>query len=104
MTSEVLCSDTMIDLQVNVLELITCYHLYIYFRVQFDNGRSLHCSDTKTKMGVKDLWTILSPVKSEVSLESLKGQTVAIDLSVWICETYSIKQMQGIVAKPHLRY
>ena len=55
-------------------------------------------------MGVKDLWTILSPVKDEVPLESLKGQTVAIDLSVWICETYSIKQMQGVVPKPHLRY
>ena len=54
-------------------------------------------------MGVKDLWTILEPVKQEVALESLKDRTLAIDLSVWICETLCVKQMQGVVTKPHLR-
>lgn len=54
-------------------------------------------------MGVKDLWNILAPVKEEVPLDSLTGQTLAVDLSVWICETQGVKQMQGVVAKPHLR-
>ena len=57
----------------------------------------------RLKMGVKDLWSILAPVKETRSLESLRGQTLAIDLSVWICETQGVRQMQGVVVKPHLR-
>jgi hypothetical protein len=55
-------------------------------------------------MGVHDLWKILEPVKETIELDSLKGQTLAVDLSVWICGDHGVKQMQGVVAKPHLRY
>ncbi|KAJ8048280.1 Flap endonuclease GEN-like 1 [Holothuria leucospilota] len=54
-------------------------------------------------MGVKELWTILSPAKKEVSLDTLTGQTIAVDLSVWICENQGVKAVQGKVSKPHLR-
>ncbi|XP_064635840.1 uncharacterized protein LOC135493019 [Lineus longissimus] len=54
-------------------------------------------------MGVHNLWKILDPVKESVKLESLRGQTLAVDLSVWICDAQGVKQMQGVVAKPHLR-
>ncbi|CAH1786086.1 unnamed protein product, partial [Owenia fusiformis] len=54
-------------------------------------------------MGVKDLWSILAPVKEHKPLDSLASQTIAVDLSMWICETQSMKELQGKVAKPHLR-
>ncbi|XP_077863489.1 flap endonuclease GEN homolog 1-like [Saccoglossus kowalevskii] len=54
-------------------------------------------------MGVTDLWPILAPVKSHKSLDELRGQTIAVDLSVWICENQGVKQMMGVVTKPHLR-
>ncbi|XP_022095003.1 uncharacterized protein LOC110981612 isoform X2 [Acanthaster planci] len=53
-------------------------------------------------MGVNQLWGILAPVKTHKPLKSLKGQTIVVDLSVWICE--SSYAMQGLpVKKPHLR-
>ncbi|XP_071850698.1 uncharacterized protein [Apostichopus japonicus] len=54
-------------------------------------------------MGVKYLWNILEPVKKEVPITDLKGQTIAVDLSVWICENSGVKAVQGRVVKPHLR-
>ncbi|XP_072015044.1 flap endonuclease GEN homolog 1-like [Amphiura filiformis] len=54
-------------------------------------------------MGVKDLWTILAPVKKHQPIASLKGQTIAVDLSIWVCESITVKHMQGKVVKPHLR-
>ncbi|XP_075719988.1 flap endonuclease GEN homolog 1 [Rhinoderma darwinii] len=54
-------------------------------------------------MGVHELWPILEPVKQHVSLQSLGGKTLAVDLSIWVCEAQSVKQMVGVVAKPHLR-
>ncbi|KAG9494621.1 hypothetical protein GDO78_002125 [Eleutherodactylus coqui] len=54
-------------------------------------------------MGVHELWQILEPVKKHVSLQSLSGKTLAVDLSIWVCEAQSVKQMIGVVAKPHLR-
>ena len=42
-------------------------------------------------MGVKDLWTILAPVKREKSLEDLAGKTLAVDLSGWVCQADSTK-------------
>jgi len=53
-------------------------------------------------MGVKDLWTILEPVKLPMSLYDLRGQTIAVDLSIWIVEAKTL-QLKG-VAKPHLRF
>ncbi|XP_060044396.1 flap endonuclease GEN homolog 1 [Erinaceus europaeus] len=54
-------------------------------------------------MGVKDLWQILDPVKQHVHLHSLRGKTIAVDLSLWVCEAQTVKKMIGTVVKPHLR-
>jgi len=53
-------------------------------------------------MGVKDLWTILEPVKQHKRLTELQGQVIAVDLSIWIVEAKTL-QLKG-VAKPHLRF
>ncbi|XP_068793229.1 flap endonuclease GEN homolog 1 isoform X1 [Struthio camelus] len=54
-------------------------------------------------MGVTNLWQILEPVKQPVSLSSLRGKTLAVDLSLWVCEAQTVKKMVGVVTKPHLR-
>ncbi|XP_069131819.1 LOW QUALITY PROTEIN: uncharacterized protein [Argopecten irradians] len=54
-------------------------------------------------MGVLNLWQILDPVKQHQELSELKGQVLAVDLSIWVCETQCVKQMQGVVSKPFLR-
>ncbi|XP_006191445.2 LOW QUALITY PROTEIN: flap endonuclease GEN homolog 1 [Camelus ferus] len=54
-------------------------------------------------MGVNDLWQILEPVKEHVLLHSLSGKTIAVDLSLWVCEAQTVKKMIGTVMKPHLR-
>ena len=53
---------------------------------------------------MKDLWSVLAPVGHHMSLKHLSGQTLAVDLSIWVCETQGVKKMQGVVTKPHLRY
>lgn len=55
-------------------------------------------------MGVNDLWSILSPVRESVPLYSLTGKTLAVDLSLWVCEAQHVQGMMGKVTKPHLRY
>nr|XP_004663841.2 flap endonuclease GEN homolog 1 [Jaculus jaculus]XP_045006939.1 flap endonuclease GEN homolog 1 [Jaculus jaculus]XP_045006940.1 flap endonuclease GEN homolog 1 [Jaculus jaculus]XP_045006941.1 flap endonuclease GEN homolog 1 [Jaculus jaculus] len=54
-------------------------------------------------MGVNDLWQILEPVKQHVHLQNLGGKTIAVDLSLWVCEAQTVKKMIGTVMKPHLR-
>uniref|UniRef100_A0A8C3KIJ6 Uncharacterized protein n=1 Tax=Calidris pygmaea TaxID=425635 RepID=A0A8C3KIJ6_9CHAR len=54
-------------------------------------------------MGVTNLWQILEPVRQPVSLSSLNGKTLAVDLSLWVCEAQTVKKMIGVVTKPHLR-
>ncbi|XP_006835376.1 PREDICTED: flap endonuclease GEN homolog 1 [Chrysochloris asiatica] len=54
-------------------------------------------------MGVNDLWQILEPVKQHTHLYSLSGKTIAVDLSLWVCEAQAVKKMIGTVLKPHLR-
>ncbi|NXX39488.1 GEN endonuclease, partial [Tricholaema leucomelas] len=54
-------------------------------------------------MGVTNLWQILEPVRQPVNLSSLKGKTLAVDLSLWVCEAQTVKKMVGVVTKPHLR-
>ncbi|NXU43554.1 GEN endonuclease, partial [Drymodes brunneopygia] len=54
-------------------------------------------------MGVTHLWQILEPVRQPVSLSSLRGKTLAVDLSLWVCEAQTVKKMIGVVTKPHLR-
>lgn len=55
-------------------------------------------------MGVTYLWQILEPVRQPVSISSLRGKTLAVDLSLWVCEAQTVKKMVGVVTKPHLRY
>lgn len=55
-------------------------------------------------MGVTYLWQILEPVRQPVNLSSLRGKTLAVDLSLWVCEAQTVKKMVGVVTKPHLRY
>lgn len=43
-------------------------------------------------MGVKDLWQLLSPIGRRVSIETLEGKILAIDMSIWI--TQFIKAMR----------
>ncbi|XP_021057895.1 flap endonuclease GEN homolog 1 [Mus pahari] len=54
-------------------------------------------------MGVNDLWPILEPVKQHIHLQDLSGKTIAVDLSLWVCEAQTVKKMTGTVMKPHLR-
>ncbi len=42
-------------------------------------------------MGVKELWALLSPIKQELPLSELRGKTVAVDLSCWICQANTAK-------------
>ncbi|XP_015213304.2 flap endonuclease GEN homolog 1 [Lepisosteus oculatus] len=54
-------------------------------------------------MGVNELWPILEPVRESVPLYSLSGKTLAVDLSLWVCEAQFVKEMMGKVTKPYLR-
>ncbi|KAL2082715.1 hypothetical protein ACEWY4_022533 [Coilia grayii] len=54
-------------------------------------------------MGVNELWSILEPVRESVPLYSLAGKTLAVDLSLWVCEAQNVQGMMGKVHKPHLR-
>ncbi|XP_065129561.1 flap endonuclease GEN homolog 1 [Paramisgurnus dabryanus] len=54
-------------------------------------------------MGVSELWSILDPVRHSVPLYSLAGKTLAVDLSLWVCEAQHVQGMMGKVTKPHLR-
>uniref|UniRef100_A0A3B3WWZ1 XPG-I domain-containing protein n=1 Tax=Poecilia mexicana TaxID=48701 RepID=A0A3B3WWZ1_9TELE len=53
-------------------------------------------------MGVHDLWSIVEPVREAVPLYSLSGKTLAVDLSLWVCEAQHVQAMMGRVTKPHL--
>ncbi len=44
------------------------------------------------KMGVKDLWQLLSPIGRRISIETLEGKALAIDMSIWL--TQFIKAMR----------
>ncbi|KAJ3607029.1 hypothetical protein NHX12_026544 [Muraenolepis orangiensis] len=54
-------------------------------------------------MGVKYLWSIIGPIAESVPLYSLTGKTLAVDLSLWVCEAQHVQGMMGKVTKPHLR-
>ncbi|TWW68638.1 flap endonuclease GEN homolog 1 [Takifugu flavidus] len=54
-------------------------------------------------MGVHELWSIIEPVRESVPLYSLSGKTLAVDLSLWVCEAQHVQAMMGRVNKPHLR-
>ena len=43
-------------------------------------------------MGVQNLWTLLAPVGRQVEIESLAGQVLAVDASIWL--TQFVKAMR----------
>ncbi|XP_056648407.1 flap endonuclease GEN isoform X1 [Diorhabda sublineata] len=45
-------------------------------------------------MGIKHLWSILTPFCERKPLFELHGKTVAVDLSCWICEAQNIAEYQ----------
>lgn len=45
-------------------------------------------------MGIKHLWTVLTPFCERRPLHELSGKTVAIDLSCWICEAQNIAEYE----------
>ena len=53
-------------------------------------------------MGVHQLWQLLAPASDKVQLSSLKGQTIAVDLSAWIVDSIQAFKRPSI-PKPHLR-
>ncbi|XP_015788132.1 DNA repair protein complementing XP-G cells homolog [Tetranychus urticae] len=51
-------------------------------------------------MGVKGLWTLLEPVGYPISLESLEGKVIAVDISIWINQSIKgIRDKRGILAE-----
>lgn len=57
----------------------------------------------KVAMGVKDLWPMLESVKKPKQFREMEGETLAVDLSMWIVDSQCVKQMAGTVTRPHLR-
>jgi len=43
-------------------------------------------------MGVKNLWSLLSPVVEKMPLWELHDKAVAIDLSGWVCDSENFTQ------------
>ncbi|XP_014286236.1 flap endonuclease GEN [Halyomorpha halys] len=46
-------------------------------------------------MGVKELWSIISPISEKKSLWELENKVIAIDLSAWICDSQSLHTPQN---------
>lgn len=43
-------------------------------------------------MGVKNLWSLLSPVAEKTPLWELEGKAIGIDLSGWVCDSENFNQ------------
>jgi len=41
-------------------------------------------------MGVKSLWSLLTPVAEKTPLWELDGKAVGIDLSGWVCDSENL--------------
>ncbi len=54
-------------------------------------------------MGVTNLWQILQPIARPLSINEIENKTIAIDLSIWICENSSIQYGTNPCIKPYLR-
>ncbi|XP_025263208.1 flap endonuclease GEN isoform X2 [Camponotus floridanus] len=68
-----------------------CNHFYL-----------LQIQNTLYKMGVKDLWNILSPLCERKPLYELQGKTIAIDLSGWVVDSQTIVD-NAVQPKMYLR-
>lgn len=42
-------------------------------------------------MGVRGLWSVLTPVRKECTLTELKDKLLAVDLSGWVCQAQTTK-------------
>lgn len=55
-------------------------------------------------MGVLNLWKILCSTCQPVNLEQLRNKTLAVDLSIWICEnSLQSRSYNANNTKPYLR-
>ena len=54
-------------------------------------------------MGVKDVWQIAGPCEERISLHSLRGTTLAVDLAGWVVSGNSAPGLANHVKRPHLR-
>lgn len=55
-------------------------------------------------MGVLNLWKILSSCCNNIDLNELRNKTLAVDLSIWICESSAqTKSFSQSNTKPYLR-
>jgi len=54
-------------------------------------------------MGVKDVWHVAGPCEERISLHSLRGKILAIDLAGWVVQNNMQPGMQFTVTRPHLR-
>ncbi|CAH0600280.1 unnamed protein product [Chrysodeixis includens] len=43
-------------------------------------------------MGIKGLWTVLTPYSEKKSLHEIRGETLAVDLSGWICDSQNVTE------------
>ncbi|XP_063828371.1 flap endonuclease GEN [Ostrinia nubilalis] len=41
-------------------------------------------------MGIKGLWTVLTPYSEKKSLHEIRGETIAVDLSGWVCDSQNV--------------
>jgi hypothetical protein len=55
------------------------------------------------EMGVTNLWQILQPIARPLNMNELQNKTIAIDLSIWICENSTIQYGTNPCLKPYLR-
>jgi len=53
-------------------------------------------------MGVKNLWSILTPICERKSLYELHDKTVAVDLSCWVCDSENVDKRNQ--PRMYLRY
>ena len=54
-------------------------------------------------MGVKDVWHIAGPCEERISLHSLRGTTLAVDLAGWVVSGNTAPGLANHVKRPHLR-
>ena len=67
--------------------------LYVYCCLAPMIARSCAAACIGVAMGVRDLWKVLSKAKRKVDIKELRGKTLAVDLSCWICQFSSVKGM-----------